>query len=85
MSLEFRKVDRAVYVARGEYEFKPLPGQPAEEKRFLTDETLTTDPIQIFGKELGPDNTSGGGGGDFDEFLDEWVVTAESSQYVRGA
>ena len=22
---------------------------------------------------------------DFDEFLDEWVVTAESSQYVRGA
>ena len=70
--LEFRKVDREVYVARGDYKLTPLPGHPAEEKMFYTDSSETTDPVEIFGEQVVPDSGSGGGTGDFAEFL-QWL------------
>ena len=70
--LRFSQVDRDVYVARGDYKFTPLPGQPKVDKTQLTDRVSVTDPIQVFGAELVPNSGSGGGMGDFSEFCD-WV------------
>ena len=78
MRLEFRDVERDVYVARGEYELTPLPGQEGKGKLILTDETITTDEIQIFGTELVPNSGAGGGTGEFEEFLGwlgRWIGT----------
>ncbi len=78
MKLEFRDVERDVYVARGEYELTPLPGQEGKGKLILTDETITTDEIQIFGTELVPNSGAGGGTGEFEEFLGwlgRWIGT----------
>ena len=78
MKLEFREVEREVYVARGEYELTPLPGQEGKGKLILTDETITTDEIQIFGTDLVPNSGAGGGTGEFDEFLGwlgRWIGT----------
>ncbi len=78
IKLEFREVERPVYVARGMYHHTPLPGQPAKEKLYLTDETIETDPIEIFGKQLVPNSGSGGGTGNYREFLDwlgRWIST----------
>jgi protocatechuate 3,4-dioxygenase beta subunit len=78
LRLEFREVQREVYVARGRYRLTPLPGQPAEEKLHLTDETITTDPVQIFGEALVPNSGAGGGTGEFAEFLKwlgRWIET----------
>jgi uncharacterized protein (TIGR03435 family) len=70
--LEFRDVERKVYVARGDYKLTPLPGHAAESKMFYADSTETTDPIEIFGEQLVPNSGSGGGTGDFAEFL-QWL------------
>jgi hypothetical protein len=70
--LRFSRVNREVYVARGNYEFTPLPGQPKVDKTQLIDRLAVTDPIQVFGAELVPDSGYGGGMGDFTEFC-EWV------------
>jgi beta-lactamase regulating signal transducer with metallopeptidase domain len=78
VKLEFREVERDVYVARGEYELKPLPGQEGKGKLILTDETITTDEIQVFGKQLVPNSGAGGGTGEFEEFLGwlgRWIGT----------
>jgi hypothetical protein len=72
LRMEFRTVDRDVYVARGSYKFAPIAGQPAHEKLHLTDKTIETDPVQIFGAALVPNSGSGGGTGDFQEFL-QWL------------
>jgi len=76
--LEFRKVEREVFVARGRYRLTPLPGQPGEVKIHYTDKTATVDRVQIFGKALVPNTGAGGGTGDFDEFLrwlGRWIDT----------
>ena len=70
--LELREVERSVFVVKGKYKFKPLAGQPDRQEVTLTDKTLQTDPIQIFGKELAPNGNGGGGTGKFDELLN-WV------------
>jgi beta-lactamase regulating signal transducer with metallopeptidase domain len=70
--LEFRRVEREVYVARGDYRFTPMPGRPDEEKVYYTDNTERTDPVDIFGGELVPNSGNGGGTGDFAEFL-QWL------------
>jgi beta-lactamase regulating signal transducer with metallopeptidase domain len=78
VKLEFREVDRDVYVARGEYNLTPLPGQEGQGKLILTDETITTDEIQIFGTQLVPNSGAGGGTGEFEEFLGwlgRWIGT----------
>lgn len=69
--LEFRIVERNVYVARGHYRFTPLPGQPSEDTIHYTDATAAADPVQIFGKELVA-GSGGGGTGNFAEFL-QWL------------
>jgi len=76
--LEFRSVERLVYVASGEYRFAPLPGREGKGKLFLTDETRETDRVDIYGKELAPNSGAGGGSGQFDTFLDwlgRWIST----------
>jgi hypothetical protein len=81
--LVFRDVERTVYVARGDYRLTPLQGRPAEEKLILTDQTILTDPVEIFAKELVPDSGSGGGTGDFAEFLEwlgRWIGTPIKSE-----
>lgn len=86
VSMEFRKVKRRVYVVRGKYQLTPLPGYSGENKLILADETLTTDEIQIFGKQLVPNSGAGGGTGHFDEFLNwlgRWVGTAIVSNVDR--
>jgi beta-lactamase regulating signal transducer with metallopeptidase domain len=78
VKLEFREVERDVYVARGEYELTPLPGQEGKGKLILTDETIHTDEIQIFGTDLVPNSGAGGGTGEFEEFLawlGRWIGT----------
>jgi uncharacterized protein (TIGR03435 family) len=78
VKLEFREVEREVYVARGEYELTPLPGQEGQGKLILNDETITTDEIQIFGTDLVPNSGAGGGTGEFEEFLSwlgRWIGT----------
>jgi protocatechuate 3,4-dioxygenase beta subunit len=70
--LEFREVIRPVYVARGNYQIAPLPGYKAQGTLILTDETITTDEIQIFGKQLVANSGAGGGTDHFDVFLD-WL------------
>jgi hypothetical protein len=78
VKLEFREVEREVYVARGEYELTPLAGQEGKGKLILTDETITTDEIQIFGTQLVPNSGAGGGTGEFEEFLGwlgRWIGT----------
>jgi uncharacterized protein (TIGR03435 family) len=78
VKLEFREVDREVYVARGEYNLTPLPGQEGKGKLILTDETIETDEIQIFGTQLVPNSGAGGGTGEFEEFLGwlgRWIGT----------
>lgn len=72
VSMEFKEVKRQVYVARGKYRHTPLPGGKSKETLILTDETLTTDRIEIYGKQLVPDSGAGGGTGEFGEFL-EWL------------
>lgn len=57
--MTFREVPRQVIVARGAYRFTPVPGRPA-------------DRIEIYGKKLEDPLVGGGGGGDFEDFLN-WV------------
>jgi beta-lactamase regulating signal transducer with metallopeptidase domain len=70
--LSVREVHRPVIVATGDYRFTPLPGRAGQETLILTDETVTTDPIEIFASEIIPDSGSGGGTGSLDEML-QWV------------
>jgi hypothetical protein len=53
----FREVERKVYVARGQYAFKPLPDRER---------------IEVYEKELGEPNVGGGGSGTFGECL-QWI------------
>ena len=55
--LEFREVDRPVYVASGEYQLTLLPDRKE---------------IEFFGTQLVPDSGAGGGTGTFDEML-SWL------------
>jgi hypothetical protein len=74
--MEFREIERPVYVVRGTYAFTPLPGGRKQDTTILADRTLTSDPIEIFAKELVPNSGAGGGSGSFDEFLawlGDWV------------
>jgi beta-lactamase regulating signal transducer with metallopeptidase domain len=74
--LELKTVEREVYVASGNYKLTPLEGQEAQGQLHLTDKTITTDRVQIFGKALVPDSGAGGGTGDLDEFLKslgQWI------------
>jgi len=76
VQMEFREIERPVYVARGNYTFTPVEGGRARETTILTDRTLVTDPIEIFGKQLVPNSGAGGGSGKFDEFLawlGDWI------------
>jgi len=68
IKLEFREVKRPVYVARGEYKLTPLPGYSGEDETHYENETVRSDAIEIFGKQLVP-NSGGGGTGDFGAFL----------------
>ncbi|MBI3864801.1 MAG: M48 family metalloprotease [Planctomycetia bacterium] len=70
--LGFRNVERQVYVASGDYKHQPSPGRPEKATLILTDETITTDPVDIYGKQLVPGSGAGGGTGEFPEFL-EWL------------
>lgn len=72
LQLQMRMVEREVYVARGDYQFKPLPGYPQEEMHFRVHRTFTTDPLEVFGKDLFSANQAGNGTGDLDDFL-RWV------------
>jgi beta-lactamase regulating signal transducer with metallopeptidase domain len=75
--LEFRTVERPVYVAEGVYRHKPVPGGRDKGTAIRADKTITTDVIEIFGKELVP-NVVGGSGGKFQTFLDwlgNWIGT----------
>jgi beta-lactamase regulating signal transducer with metallopeptidase domain/tetratricopeptide (TPR) repeat protein/5-hydroxyisourate hydrolase-like protein (transthyretin family) len=69
IKLEFRVVERPVYVARGDFKFTPLPGHSGEDVTQYENRSVTTDAIEIFGKQLVPDSGAGGGTGNFDEFL----------------
>jgi beta-lactamase regulating signal transducer with metallopeptidase domain len=64
--LEFRNVNRDVYVVRGRYHLTPLPGQPAGG-------------VQVFGKTVYPNvGYAGGGSGSFRSFLQlliTWIDT----------
>ena len=87
VSLEFREVERPVYVARGEYKLTSLPGHPDQSKLILTDETIHTDPIEVFGKQLVPGSGAGGGTGEFDEFLEwlgRWIETPIVDEVTTG-
>ena len=78
VKLEFREVERRVYVAKGEYHLTALPGQKATEKVIRTDDTITTDQIEVFGKQMVLNSGAGGGTGHFREFLDwvgDWIET----------
>lgn len=72
LRLTFRDVPREVYVAAGDYQFQPQPGQKAEATIIYTDRTAKLDPIDIFGKERVPDSGAGGGTGNLEELL-EWT------------
>jgi hypothetical protein len=75
--LEFRTVERPVYVAQGVYRHKPVPGGRDKGTAMRGDKTITTDAIEIFGKELVP-NVVGGSAGKFQKFFDglgNWIGT----------
>ncbi len=67
--LEIKTVEREVYVASGTYKLTPLEGQKAQGELHLTDKTITTDKVHIFGKAFVHNSGAGGGTGDFEEFL----------------
>jgi hypothetical protein len=76
VQMEFREIERPVYVARGKYTFTPVEGGRAREATILTDRTQVTDSIEIFGKQLVPNSGAGGGSGKFDTFLawlGDWI------------
>lgn len=59
LSMKFRDIERDVYIAGGDFEFKPI--DPVQKQ------------IEIYGKRLNTNRSRGGGGsGNVDEFL-EWV------------
>ena len=67
--MEFREVQRAVYVARGVYHLNRLPDAP---------QRSNANSIEIFGQQLVPESGAGGGNGKFGEFLDavgRWIAT----------
>ena len=85
--LELRAVERSVYVAHGRYRLAPLPGQKAHGTLHLTDKTITTDRVHIFGKAFVPNSGAGGGTGPFDEFLQrlgEWIGAPVVSEVNQG-
>jgi hypothetical protein len=64
----FQEVPRTVFIARGTYQFSPLPGREH--------------PVEIYGEELGPKGEGGGDSGDFQKFirwvgmyLNRWVIS----------
>jgi uncharacterized protein (TIGR03435 family) len=78
VKIGFENVEREVYVARGDYNLTPLPGRKAQGQMFYTDRSETTDNVEIFAEELVPNSGSGGGTGDFTEFLQwlgDWINT----------
>src|SRR5476649_1673988 len=66
--IEWREIERPVYIARGTYNFMPLENGPMQRKWNRADKVVTVDPIEIFAKERNP-NGGGGGSGEFGEFL----------------
>jgi hypothetical protein len=76
VQMEFREIERPVYVVRGKYQFTPVEGGQRRETTVLTDRTLVTDPIEIFGKQLVPGSGAGSGSGQFGKFLawlGDWI------------
>jgi hypothetical protein len=76
--MEFRAAPRPVYVVDGTYEHKSIPGGHDKDTMIYADKTVTLDAIDVFGKQLVPNSGSGGGTGDFREFLDwvgDWIGT----------
>lgn len=67
--LEIKTVERSVFVASGNYKLTPLDGEKAQGTLHLTDKTITTDRVHIFGEAFAPNSGAGGGTADFDEFL----------------
>jgi hypothetical protein len=68
VKFRFQEVPRKVYIARGRYQFNPIPGRGNQ--------------VEIYGDKLGPKYEGGGGGGDFQTFfhrvgmyLNCWVIS----------
>ncbi|HTU27560.1 MAG TPA: efflux RND transporter periplasmic adaptor subunit, partial [Pirellulales bacterium] len=67
IKLEFRQIERPVYVAVGTYRYQPIPQRAAAGR--------TNDTIEVFAKHL---HENGGGSGNFDEMLNwigDWIGT----------
>ncbi|MCO6047736.1 carboxypeptidase regulatory-like domain-containing protein [Aeoliella sp. ICT_H6.2] len=74
VKLEFREVQREVYVVSGRYHYSPLEDQVDEEPP----RRGASDPIQVFGTKTLPEDFAGNGLGDFDKFLrgvGDWINT----------
>lgn len=75
VTMEFREIDRPVYVARGTYSFTPIEG--GRKLAIGVDgRVVATDPIQIVATKPTSDSEAGGSWGDFDTFLDwlgDWI------------
>ncbi len=88
--LEFRTVERPVYVVDGIYQHKPVPGGRDKDTTILSDRTVTSDAIEVFGRELVPGGKAGGGLGKFREFLDglgDWIgrpIVSEVKEPPKG-
>ena len=75
--IEWREIERPVYIARGTYNFTPLENGPMQRKWNRGDKVVMVDPIEIFAKELNS-NGGGGGSGEFSEFLESLGQCVES-------
>ena len=75
--IEWREIERPVYIARGTYNFMPLENGPMQRKLNRADKVVIVDPIEIFAKELNS-NGGGGGSGEFGEFLEALGQCVES-------
>jgi beta-lactamase regulating signal transducer with metallopeptidase domain len=78
--IEFREVQRLVYVVDGNYEHKPVLGGRDKETWIRDGKTVTADAIEIFGNppDLHPTKGFINGVGKFNEFLEylgEWIDT----------
>jgi RNA polymerase sigma factor (sigma-70 family) len=70
VKMEFREVERRVYVAAGKYRFVPVKGRPA-------------DRIELYARDLGDPKLGGGGSGNFDELL-QWTGRFIGKRIVAG-
>ncbi len=84
VKMDFREVQRPVYVVSGEYKLTP----PGRVTRVLQKQSWPTKPsrrdaIEIFGKELTPNSGARGGMGNFSEMLNwvsDWIGSPIASE-----